>query len=1357
MGNRAVQQLAEAGALEATLGIAQQGGVIGARAALMPPRAAAAPPTVQTYAPATTETPEIAPAAAPAAAAETAPTLARAAEKITEETPSKPVAPVIPPPLEAALPVESAELETAIPESAPIASEPVEAPALETTVGEPEPEAEVEALIEELPQLSIAPPDEAALAEAEVEIVTPEEAVVPAPSPMPVEPEAAMAAEPALAEATAEAAMAPAVAATAGAPGAPAAPETAGPLAAGETAPSIEVEEVTGEAAAGEVAAEEEAAAEAGAPVLATARSDVELMMPEPPSELSEAANARIAGVQGRAGGAARRNTNLPPAQENVADARGAVDEPDAETRARASSELANALGERPEPSAEIEELCERIREVIRSKRPPDEDSLVEAEPQEMAREAGSEMNESVEGDAERVQGEYAEMNEEQEGAPTQVGEDFETPPESVGSPEIDAGQAVPDEVPEEDVSLGADVEATEARIEEAGMNTEPAQLVESGPIAEAREASGELQETAEQDPAEVLAQQREVLAQANNDMQALQQAALEALQTSRTATVWGSGTQQRGMVSSEQQTRQSVSAEAQRIFDDAQRQVDTLLRPMPGKAMDKWNAGVEVLSTRFKQRLQRVEEWIDERHSGVGGFFLGVADYIAGLPDWVTEEYDAAEQDFGDGVCNLVREISTEVNGIVATCEAIIDNARQHINDLFTNLPVELQEWAAGEQARFNQRLDGLNNRVTEARDNFNRELVNNAAQAVQSVREEIHALREKAKGLIGQIADAINAFLEDPARFIINGLLGLVGIPPASFWALVARIQQVIQDIADDPMNFINNLMAALKQGFEQFFDNIGTHLLDGLLQWLFSGLGSVGVTIPTDFSLKSIITFFLQLMGITWPRIRQLLAKHIGEENVLLIEKAYEIIANLIEMGPEGVFEMIKEQLNPQNILDQVLQAAIDFLIEALIRQVTIRIIGMLNPAGAIFQALELIYRILKWIFENAARIFRFVETIVNGIADIIAGNISGMANAVEQALASLIPPVIDFLAGLLGLGDLPDKIADVIRGFQEWVESILDRVIGYLAEQGRRLLAALGIGEEEEEKEDADESDVRARARSMLMERLSSEHTLEEANAIVYDVFNQLQSLGLNRLEIGTESENGEYAILAEASPLEELLKLAPKGRAVTMAVSIKVAGEEPVLESRAGVLVTREAVRDESGRIVTDESGQPIMREAMLDLEPAQARAGRRVERFRPGGRILPPEPGAGEIQLVTWNTGGQKDFYVDSNSTHAERQFTNWFDAQPRSWKQRVEEIAILINWSPCLQCGSELIHLMQNLRHVSPNVSGRIAFQHWYPSNAWKATTSASLAALSAAGWDVVDPSREPEDGEGLVAKHSS
>ncbi|MCA9542488.1 MAG: hypothetical protein KC620_26505, partial [Myxococcales bacterium] len=262
--------------------------------------------------------------------------------------------------------------------------------------------------------------------------------------------------------------------------------------------------------------------------------------------------------------------------------------------------------------------------------------------------------------------------------------------------------------------------------------------------------------------------------------------------------------------------------------------------------------------------------------------------------------------------------------------------------------------------------------------------------------------------------------------------------------FWAVVDRIGQVIGAIAADPLAFGRNLLAALKQGFAGFFDHFGRHLLEGFLGWLFSGLGDVGVQLPGDFSLGSIITLFLQIMGITWARIRRLLVVHVGERNMALVEQAAQLIATLIAQGPRGIFELIKDRLDPRALIDMVIQGAVDYLIEVLVTRVAARILMLFNPVGAILQAIEAIYRVLKWVFENAARIFRLVETVVSGAADLVAGNVGGLAGAIETALAGLITPVIGFLADYLGLGGLPRRIADFIGALQARVERILERV-------------------------------------------------------------------------------------------------------------------------------------------------------------------------------------------------------------------------------------------------------------------------------------------------------------------------
>ncbi|KGQ19364.1 hypothetical protein LF41_3014 [Lysobacter dokdonensis DS-58] len=824
--------------------------------------------------------------------------------------------------------------------------------------------------------------------------------------------------------------------------------------------------EAKGPGAKGDEKGEADAEAEGGAAGVA-----VKLHMPEPPSAPSKATTRRIQGVKARAGRKSASHGALPAGAAQVGDARKAVTEPDAEANAKAQATLIAQV--KAEPSQEIVELCERIRKVIREKRPPDEDALVAAKPDNEALNAGNQLNSTVEGETKKVQDNYGPVNAPPApGAPAK-GAELPPQPAAAGTAPINAKAATPDAVPDANVSLDKDAADAKKKQQDAGMDTPAAQEIKSGPIAEARGAQGELDQAAKEDPAKVLARQKEALGKAEGDMAALQAQALAALTESRDTTTKANASRQGGMVGSEEQMRTTAAAEAKKTFDDAKTQVNTLLQPLASTAMADWEAAKDLLVTNFKNDLAIVKKRVDDRHSGVGGFFTGLWDAVAGLPDWAEEAYTKAETNFGDGVIKKLTEVSTHVNSVIATCDLIIKNARERIAKIFGDLPQSLQTWAAQEQGKFDDQLDQLHKDVVSARDNFNKDLIERSSAAVDEVRAEIADLRKKAGGLVGRIVNAINRFIEDPIKFIIEGLLEILGIPPAAFWAVVAKIKKVVKDIADDPMKFANNLMKGLAQGFGQFFDNILSHLLKGFIGWLTGGLAGVGVQLPKDATPKSLITFFLQLMGITWPRIRKILVKHIGAKNVALIEKVYSLISLLIEKGPEGIYEMVKEKLSPEAIVDQIVQLAVDYMITAIIKAATARIIALFNPAGAIVQALEAIYRVLKWIFQNAAKIFTLVETVVNGIADILAGSIGGFANAVEKALAMLIAPVIGFIADYLGFGDLPNAIAKKIESFQEMVLGLIEQAIVWFVAKGKALLAALGLGKKDDKKGDGAE--------------------------------------------------------------------------------------------------------------------------------------------------------------------------------------------------------------------------------------------------------------------------------------------
>jgi predicted trehalose synthase len=120
----------------------------------------------------------------------------------------------------------------------------------------------------------------------------------------------------------------------------------------------------------------------------------------------------------------------------------------------------------------------------------------------------------------------------------------------------------------------------------------------------------------------------------------------------------------------------------------------------------------------------------------------------VFGLPDWVVEEYDAAEQEFADGCTTLITDISRDVNAVIEDCEGIIAQARQDIDALVAALPGSLQTWARGESARIGAELDALQGQVAETQSGLNQDLADRANGAVQQVREQVSELREAAKG---------------------------------------------------------------------------------------------------------------------------------------------------------------------------------------------------------------------------------------------------------------------------------------------------------------------------------------------------------------------------------------------------------------------------------------------------------------------------------------------------------------------------------------------------------------------------------------------------------------------------------
>ncbi|HEY0991253.1 MAG TPA: hypothetical protein VGD80_29570, partial [Kofleriaceae bacterium] len=760
---------------------------------------------------------------------------------------------------------------------------------------------------------------------------------------------------------------------------------------------------------------------------------------------------ARLRTVQTGNQGNAAATTTLPTGQQQTDVGRAAVEEPQAEQDARAQHGVVTEVDDRPPPSPEIEQACARIRQVIRDKRPPDEDKLVDAKPREMAQEAGNQMSAGVQERTDSVRKGYSDMQQPPPGSPSSTPVPPTLPPERAQTQAVDAGAGAPDPLKPDDVSLDADVADQKKKIEDAGMNTEPGKLVKDGPIGDARGGVDDLQGAARTDPHKVLADQAAAIAKAKGDMHALQQAADKALADARAGAVDQMATHTTGVKGSEEQQRAQAGEKMKAVFDRTQKSVDALLQPLSGDAVARWDAGVAQLSTEFEASLADVKRRIDERHSGVGGLFTSAWDWATGLPDWVTEGYDRAEAKFGDGATNLIRDISRDVNKVIEDCKQIIQQARKDIDAIVKSLPASLQTWAQGEAAKLNTQLDALDKRVDQTQKGVDKDLIGRADGAVQQVREQVADLREKAKGFIAKVAAAIVEFAKYPAKAIVNGLLHILGIPPDSFWSMIDRLGDVVGAIAKEPVQFGKTLISGAAQGFAHFFEHFPKHLGEILMSWLFGTMGAAGVPMPTDFSGPGIMATVLGIVGIDSGMVSSMLGADITDPAEMA--EVHQELHGVLSGDPRALVELLREHFDPSSLIPLIKEAAINFLVQAIIVRVAVRIAAMLVPGGAILQAVEAIFRVLVWVVTNAARIFTLIESLVATAGQAVAGNVSGVAAGVETALTQIIVLVIDFLAGYLGVGGLPGKLKGVIMKLSGKLKGALKKVIDAIKKRAK----------------------------------------------------------------------------------------------------------------------------------------------------------------------------------------------------------------------------------------------------------------------------------------------------------------
>ncbi|RZJ48503.1 MAG: hypothetical protein EOO44_21015 [Flavobacterium sp.] len=131
------------------------------------------------------------------------------------------------------------------------------------------------------------------------------------------------------------------------------------------------------------------------------------------------------------------------------------------------------------------------------------------------------------------------------------------------------------------------------------------------------------------------------------------------------------------------------------------------------------------------------------------------------------------------------------------------------------------------------------------------------------------------------------------------------------------------------------------------------------------------------------------------------------------------------------------------------------------------------GLLTPVGAFVKAAMAIIDVVKFFIQRAAQIMELVKAFTDSIKAIASGNVGAVAKSIENALGRAVPVLIGFLASLLGIGGLADRVIGVIYKIRQRIEKAITKFWTFVKSKAKGLLGKVGVGKKDKKDKKADD--------------------------------------------------------------------------------------------------------------------------------------------------------------------------------------------------------------------------------------------------------------------------------------------
>ena len=697
--------------------------------------------------------------------------------------------------------------------------------------------------------------------------------------------------------------------------------------------------------------------------------------------------------------------------------------------------------------------------------------------------------------------------------------------------PAVGAADALPAAKPDDEVSLQKSKDEANKSLADANVTPEQLQKANDPRFSAVLTSKSTVEKQADTAPQKYRSEEQKAITQAAGKAVGDEKKGLQALHGTQGKTANSVKARQLAAKAQDEAKRKEVTAHIQQIYNETKQAVDKKLSGLEKEVSDMFDKGMEAALANMTDYIDsRMSKWKFERYLSIpGGLLLWAKDKLFGLPDEVNVFYEEGRKRFLKDLDLVILDIAKLVDTRLKEAKDEITNGQKRISDYVNGLPKDLQSVGKAAEKEMASRFDELRQGVDDKKNELAQNLAQRYKEANDKANDKLKEMQSENKGLVSVLKEKLGEVVKILTEFK-ERIMGMLKQGKAAIDLIVA-----------DPIGFLKNLLNAVKQGLNQFVNNIWTHLKAGFMAWLFGSLAEMGIEMPKDFSLGSILKLVLQVLGLTYPRIRAKAVKLVGERTVKILETAADFVVAFVTGGAAALWEKVKEYLG--NLKEMLINAVQDWVVTSVIKAAITKLATMFNPVGAIIQAIITIYNTVMFFIERINQILDFVQAIVSSVYKIATGDISSAANWIEQALARTIPIIIGFLARLLGLSGLADKIKGFILKIQDKVDKAIDLVIQKIVSGIGKLF---GKGKAGEDKAAASPQEARWKAAVAAIHadltNMEQEGISDKELSIAVKKWQE--AFGFQTLAV--EAKEDEWIIVGSMSPPKDVDRVARPG-------------------------------------------------------------------------------------------------------------------------------------------------------------------------------------------------------------------